>query len=555
MRSHNCFKKLPKDCRTFSKSNRNKLSLLPIGEDGFYWHIGLIKSLTPCLLQYDDLPVLLLLELNTDGISLTRSDPRQFWPIQVRVINIPKFKPMMIGLFKGYSKPADVFLLFEFLINEVQESQKSGGILINNRRIPLKFDRFISDGPAEAMVLNHRYPTAFEPCSKCHVVGYKYKNKSMVYIGIKHKKRESKKYKKLEYKRHQLGNTPLHDLNIDPINQVPFDTMHVVYHRVVPKCEQAWFLGKYGPNAKLKPTCREEISERYGLLDQSCPSEFSRRPRNLLKKKKDGTLLMLNMKATEWRHFVLYAAPVVLFGVLSDQYYKHFLLLHIAMRIVVSENIKEKRLKLAERCIKTFVKFAPKLYSPRFVSFVVHCLLHLVDDVRKFGPADDFSCFIYENNNNFLKKLIKNHPKPLQQFANRLQEWSYVQYKVEKPSSMKEKVQEKHEHGTVPHDFYNESSNSQYKKFKSASFEFVVDGKNNFCQLQDGSICQINNIIANEERILFYVSKFHVITDFYEQPIKSSTVGVYKCSLLSDVSTFHLLEKISKELSKKTHSY
>ena len=202
------------------------------------------------------------------------------------------------------------------------------------------------------------------------------------------------------------------------------------------------------------------------------------------------------------------------------------------MRILTSKDHREERLEIAERALKTFVKFSPKLYSPRFVSFNIHALLHLVDDARLFGSLDDCSTFMYENNNNFLKKLIRNHPKPLEQLANRLKERSYVQHKVKKIPTWGAKVSVPFHNGPVPQE--NDQC-LQFKKYESELFQFSINGSDNYCQTNDGSICQIENIIVIENVAFFYVSKFDLTTDFFEKPIKSSLVGIYKCSKLNRV--------------------
>lgn len=41
-------------------------------------------------------------------------------------------------------------------------------------------------------------------------------------------------------------------------------------------------------------------------------------------------------KATEFREFLLYTGPVVLRSVVSEEFYGHFLILHVAMSILAS---------------------------------------------------------------------------------------------------------------------------------------------------------------------------------------------------------------------------
>lgn len=72
------------------------------------------------------------------------------------------------------------------------------------------------------------------------------------------------------------------------------------------------------------------------------------------------------------------------------------------------------------RIIRTFCY----VICPNNVSYNVHGLIHLVNDVKKFDPLGDFSAFKYENYLQTLKKLLRKYDKPLQQIVRR-----YTEYK------------------------------------------------------------------------------------------------------------------------------
>jgi hypothetical protein len=71
-----------------------------------------------------------------------------------------------------------------------------------------------------------------------------------------------------------------------------------------------------------------------------------------------------------------------------------------------------------------FIRESPKLYGGHFITFNVHCLIHLPADVSRYGPLDDFSCFPFENFLYQLKKLIRHSANPLVQLVKRLIEMS-----------------------------------------------------------------------------------------------------------------------------------
>ena len=50
----------------------------------------------------------------------------------------------------------------------------------------------------------------------------------------------------------------------------------------------------------------------------------------------------------------------------------------------------------AEKMLKLFVSQACNLYDNYFVTYNVHSLIHVCDDVHKYGPLDRYSCFAFE---------------------------------------------------------------------------------------------------------------------------------------------------------------
>jgi hypothetical protein len=95
-------------------------------------------------------------------------------------------------------------------------------------------------------------------------------------------------------------------------------------------------------------------------------------------------------KATELRLFILYT-------VLQPKYYDHFLLLHVAIRILVDDRCCKLNATLAEKLLQRFVGQFPDCYSQYSVGYNVHHLLHLAEDSRLFGSIEKCSGFRFEN--------------------------------------------------------------------------------------------------------------------------------------------------------------
>ena len=94
-------------------------------------------------------------------------------------------------------------------------------------------------------------------------------------------------------------------------------------------------------------------------------------------------------KATEFRHFLLYTGPVVLIGKLNSSWYKNSVCVRV--RIVLSTDRFSLDHDYIARLFEVFVKIYSNIYEKQIVSYNVHSLLHIIDDVRTFGSLDSVS--------------------------------------------------------------------------------------------------------------------------------------------------------------------
>lgn len=101
--------------------------------------------------------------------------------------------------------------------------------------------------------------------------------------------------------------------------------------------------------------------------------------------------------------------------------YHHFLSLSVAIRILSSSHLSHL-ICYAEENLKYFVQKYSSFYGEQYLNFNVHCLIHLCNEVRNFGPIQNFSAFKFENYMYQLKQKLKTSGKPLHQIVNRLNE-------------------------------------------------------------------------------------------------------------------------------------
>ncbi|ROL43189.1 hypothetical protein DPX16_18592 [Anabarilius grahami] len=91
------------------------------------------------------------------------------------------------------------------------------------------------------------------------------------------------------------------------------------------------------------------------------------------------------------------------------------------MRILYSENLMEHR-DYADELLTYFVEKGSSLYSMSFISYNVHCLLHLTDVANYNRSLHYCSAYKFENNMGQIKRFIRGSSDPLIQVANRLAE-------------------------------------------------------------------------------------------------------------------------------------
>src|SRR5258705_13756330 len=104
-------------------------------------------------------------------------------------------------------------------------------------------------------------------------------------------------------------------------------------------------------------------------------------------------------------------------------HYKHFLALHVAIRMLASPQLCMELNSYASELLLYFVTHFGKLYGKENVSYNVHGLIHLSDDVKHFGHLDTFSAFPFENHLQSIKSMLRKSEKPLQQLHNGLYEY------------------------------------------------------------------------------------------------------------------------------------
>jgi len=409
----NDFKSLPLDARSLLQTPRS--TEIRIVHPGLYWHNGLekclLKYLTVINQQENDSNQLDLI-INIDGLPISKSSNSQFWPILGSIFKTNYV--FLIGLYHGYNKkPSDIHQYLDDFISETNQLIGSG-LTYKGQQYNVCVKIFCADAPAKAYIMNVKHHSGYSSCSKCDVEEEYIRNRVCFpdFIGNKRTDIDFLEHKDTDY--HQ-GTSPLEKLQgFGLVSNVPYDYLQLVNLGVFKKMINLWHTGEL--NVRLSSQSIKQISDTLENIRHNVPLEFQRKPRSML--------YFRQWKGTEFRLLLNYTGPVVFKNVLRSDVYNNFLTLNIVMTILSSKMYCENAqfINYARKLLSHFVTSFNSLYGSHNISYNVHGLLHLVDDVEQFGPLDNFSAYRFENYLGKLKKKICKDDKPLQQIARRYTE-------------------------------------------------------------------------------------------------------------------------------------
>lgn len=210
--------------------------------------------------------------------------------------------------------------------------------------------------------------------------------------------------------------------------------------------------------------------------------------------------------------------------------------LHISIRILVSTDLScnPDFLKYAKHLLNYFVNKFGEIYGQEYINHNVHNLIHLVKDVQRFGPLDNFSCFCFENYMSQIKKQLKTSNHPLQQFINRYYEFA-THCNIECNKSQ---------------DVYNLSNLLSVKMVENETIKFygVLEYQNTYLNniepncfgfLRSGEAVQIISFLKKSDNIFFECKLFNTLKSVYKTPCDSLKLNCGLTSGIGQNKNFH----------------
>lgn len=246
-------------------------------------------------------------------------------------------------------------------------------------------------------------------------------NQRVVYPDYDCHRRTDQSFREQRQKEHHLNTSPLLRIQppIDLIYSFSLDYMHMCCLGIIKKFYVMDLL--FNKTAvRLKSSLTKKLSERITFIKRFIPDEFQRKLRPFVP----------NLKASELRFIALYAGPIIFKEIISPELYDHFLLLHVALRILCTKNVAQHFNDTARSYLKTYFVLLPKFYGKESHVLNAHYLIYLADDVRQDYTLNDLSAFPFESQLGEIKKLLRTANKSLAQICRRIHEKKIIKRKA-----------------------------------------------------------------------------------------------------------------------------
>ncbi|XP_024892272.1 uncharacterized protein LOC112467738 [Temnothorax curvispinosus] len=312
---------------------------------------------------------------------------------------------------------------------------------------------------------------------------------------------------------HHVGVSPLLRLNLKMVSQFVLDPFHLVLEGVVKRYLQFILKGTKS-GMRLRGESILELSRRLVELRKHIPWEFARKP--------VGLEQLGKWKGTQLRFFLLYGGCVVLKDIVAETFYKLFLMLQIAITIFsVQKFIDDENFFLFARDLITqFVILSSNkgVFEEKFCVYNVHGLLHLHEDVKRYGEISNISAFPFESYLGIFKQMLRSPTKPAQELLRRLAERDFLNDFSKRAADFQSHLTPKNAvHGT-----------NNYKTLTSSLFTLSsVHRRDSYFQYKGGVafVCSIQKLKSGDVVIVANICDTN--RNFFDYPCKSSYFGIY----------------------------
>lgn len=369
-------------------------------------------------------------------------------------------------------------------------------------------------------------------CLKCTTTGeYSYLSHTNFFPRTDCNKRTDAEFRRKAYGSHHKIDSPLLRLPIDMIEDfVVGDSLHLVDLGLMKKCLLGWRDGHFG-NYKSKLRASEILKISDWLKNRKMPRELHRAVR--------GLDCLAHWKGTEFRTFLLYLGIVVLKPFLAPDVYEHFLAFYCAIVMCSSDSFAQW-LNVAEKLFSHFIEGFCNIYGEDYITSNVHNLSHIVDEVRRFGKLSNFNAYPFESKLYEIKNMIRSGHKPLTQFVKRIQEQEQLETHsndLHTPRTPPAPTTPVLKNPISNKEIVSDVSSSFYKRIDFPEFSLSNDDANKWVLTKSNVIAAVKSISKQNDQICINVAPLSQIRPFFELPIKSTHLKIFKSDIKANVVT------------------
>lgn len=359
-------------------------------------------------------------------------------------------------------------------------------------------------------------------CQRCSIIGkHSSISRTVVFTKLNQPLRTDALFRENFYAGHQKTRTPLIELpGVDMIRDfVVADPLHLLELGVMKRLIIAW---RTGNMACFRWTDEEVDIISAFLLGIKTPCEINRDARSLQ--------MFRLWKGQEFRNFLNYFGVVALRDRLPARIYSHFLVLFCAVRLASSEKYLHTNYLLIEKLFEKFVVDFKQIYGSEFMTSNIHNLLHISEDVHRFGILSSISAYPFENCLGKIKRIIRAGHSPLPQIAKRLIERTGLS--SDAPSMDRTPV--------APQIDRNGSKCSVIVADRS----FMLSNHKFHDQwfLANGNIMKMVNAEMVEGTVFVESIKLMSKHNYFDQPFESSLINIY---IANGTATSEATEKVN----------
>ena len=169
-----------------------------------------------------------------------------------------------------------------------------------------------------------------------------------------------------------------------------------------------------------------------------------------------------------------------------------------------------------------------KAVRERFISINVHSLIHIPDDVKKYGSLDSYSAFRFENHLGKIKLFVRKTANPLAQIVNRLTE---IQESVlTSPKVDEQYIRVSQQHWCGPQ-LNGHRGNNQFRRLQYGPWRFSNSSPDNCVFIEGEGPVLIENIVTTGEGEVRIIGRLYSTTDdIFQHPLPSRQIGTYVVS-------------------------